>query len=196
MTWRMVLRLTTTVALAATLVACEGVRKQFGLTKQSPDEFRVVARAPLTLPPDFTLRPPEPGVARPQEGTTTQQARKAIFRADEPKVAALEVSTPPDGSAGGQSVGEQSLLRSAGVENADPDIRLVVDRETLRLNAESEGFIDTLVFWRDKEVPGVVVDAQSEARRLRENAALGKEATSGQTPTIERRGKALFEGIF
>jgi len=192
MTWRMVLRLSVTAALAATLVGCEGVRKQFGLTKQSPDEFRVVARAPLTLPPDFTLRPPEPGVARPQEGTTTQQARKAIFRADEPKVAALEVST----AAGGQSVGEQSLLRSAGVENADPDIRFVVDRETLRLNAESEGFIDTLVFWRDKEVPGVVVDAQSEAQRLRENAALGKEATSGQTPTIERRGKALFEGIF
>jgi len=192
MTWRMVLRLTTTVTLAATLVACEGVREQFGLTKQSPDEFRVVARAPLTLPPDFTLRPPEPGVARPQEGTTAQQARKAIFRADEPKVAALEVATP----AGGQSVGEQSLLRSAGAENADPDIRFVLDRETLRLNAESEGFIDTLVFWRDKEVPGVVVDAQSEAQRLRENAALGKEATSGQTPTIERRGKAFFEGIF
>ncbi len=192
MTWRMVLRLTTTVTLAATLVACEGVREQFGLTKQSPDEFRVVSRAPLTLPPDFTLRPPEPGVARPQEGTTAQQARKAIFRADEPKVAALDVAAP----AGGQSVGEQSLLRSAGAENADPDIRFVLDRETLRLNAESEGFIDTLVFWRDKEVPGVVVDAQSEAQRLRENAALGKEATSGQTPTIERRGKAFFEGIF
>jgi hypothetical protein len=178
--------------MAATLVACEGVKKQFGLTKQAPDEFRVVARAPLTLPPDFTLRPPEPGVARPQEGTTAQQARKAIFRADEPKVAALDVSTVDDG----RSVGEQSLLRSAGVENADPDIRTVVERETLRLNAESEGFIDTLVFWRDKEVPGVVVDAQSEAQRLRENAALGKEATSGQTPTIERRSKGLLEGIF
>jgi len=189
----MVLRLTATVAVVVALTACEGVRKQFGLTKQPPDEFRVVARAPLTLPPDFTLRPPQPGVARPQEGTPAQQARKAIFRADdEPKIAALEEPV----AATGQSVGEQSLLRAAGAENADPDIRTVVERETLRLNAESESFIDTLVFWRDKEVPGVVVDAQSEAQRLRENAALGKEATSGETPTIERRGKALFEGIF
>lgn len=192
MTRGMVLRLCATVALSVTLAACEGVRKQFGLTKQSPDEFRVVARAPLTLPPDFTLRPPEPGVARPQEGTTAQQARKAVFRADEPKIPALDVSAAADG----RSVGEQSLLRAAGAKDIDPDIRTVVERETLRLNAESEGFIDTLVFWREEELPGVIVDAQSEAQRLRENAALGEGVTSGRTPTIERGGKAFFEGIF
>jgi hypothetical protein len=99
-------------------------------------------------------------------------------------------------STDGRSLGEQALLRSAGVENVDPNIRLVVERETLRLNDESESFIDSLVFWRDKEVPGVIVDAQSESQRLKENAALGKDATSGQTPTIERRKKAIFEGIF
>jgi len=176
--------------LAVTLGACEGVKKQFGLTKQSPDEFRVVARAPLTLPPDFILRPPEPGVARPQEGTTAQQARKVIFRADEPK--AEVVVAPEDG----RSLGEMSLLRSAGAEAANPDIRLVVERETLRLNAESEGFIDNLIFWRDQAPPGVVVDAESEAKRLRENAALGKDTTNGATPTIERGSGALLEGIF
>ncbi|MHA1600733.1 MAG: DUF3035 domain-containing protein [Alphaproteobacteria bacterium] len=192
MTRGMVLRLFATIALSAALTACEGVRDQFGLTKQSPDEFRVVARAPLTLPPDFILRPPEPGVARPQEGTTAQQARKAIFRVDESKVAVLDASTAADG----RSLGERSLLRSAGVENIDPNIRNVVERETLRLNAESEGFIDALVFWREEEIPGVIVDAQSEAQRLRENAALGEGVTKGRTPTIERGGKAFLEGIF
>ena len=190
MTWGMVLKLSAVATLAVTLTACEGIKKQLGQTKQAPDEFRVVSRAPLSLPPDFSLRPPAPGVARPQEGTSAQQARKVVFRAEEPKAEVLPV--PGDS----RSVGEQSLLRSAGVENANPDIRLVVDRETLRLNAESEGFIDDLIFWRDKEVPGVIVDAQSEANRLRENAALGKEATSGATPTIERKDRALFEGIF
>ena len=81
MAWGMVLRLSAVVTLAATLTACGVFEEQLGLNKQAPDEFRVVARAPLTLPPDFTLRPPEPGVARPQEGTTAQQARKVIFRA-------------------------------------------------------------------------------------------------------------------
>ena len=192
MTWTMVSRVSVVVALAVTLTACGGIKKQLGQTKQAPDEFRVVSRAPLTVPPDFSLRPPAPGLARPQEGTTAQQARQAIFRIEEPKDAPQEVMA----SADGRSLGEQSLLRSAGVENIDPNIRLVVERETLRLNDESEGFIDSLVFWRDKEIPGVVVDAQSESQRLKENAALGKDATSGQTPTIERRKKAIFEGIF
>lgn len=192
MTWTMVSRVSVVVALAVTLTACEGIKKQLGQTKQAPDEFRVVSRAPLTLPPDFSLRPPEPGLPRPQEGTTAQQARQAIFRAEEPKDAPQAVMAATDG----RSLGEQALLRSAGVENVDPNIRLVVERETLRLNDESESFIDSLVFWRDKEVPGVIVDAQSESQRLKENAALGKDATSGQTPTIERRKKAIFEGIF
>jgi Protein of unknown function (DUF3035) len=190
MTWGMVLRFSAIVTAAVVLSACEGIKEQLGQTKQAPDEFRVVSRAPLSLPPDFSLRPPEPGVARPQEGTTAQQARKVVFRADEPKVAPVLV--PRDG----RSVGELALLRSAGAETADPNIRTVVERETLSLNAESEGFIDTLIFWRDKQEPGVIVDARSEAERLRENAALGKEATSGATPTVERTSRALFEGIF
>lgn len=192
MTVRMVLKVVTVVGLVSALAGCEGVKNQLGLTKKAPDEFRVVSRAPLTLPPDFSLRPPEPGVARPQEGTTAQQARSAIFRADEPKVAALEPVSATDS----RSLGERSLLRAAGVESTDPNIRSLVDRETLSLNEQSEGFIDSLIFWRAKEVPGAVVDAQSEADRLRENAALGKDPTSGQTPTIERKKKAFLDGIF
>ena len=48
------------VALGLTLAACEGLKDTLGWNKQSPDEFVVVTRAPLTLPPDFTLRPPAP----------------------------------------------------------------------------------------------------------------------------------------
>ena len=75
-----VFRLILAAAAIFALAGCEGVKKQFGLTKQSPDEFRVVARAPLSLPPDFTLRPPDPGAVRPQEGSTTSQARNALFK--------------------------------------------------------------------------------------------------------------------
>lgn len=44
------------------------------------------------------------------------------------------------------------------------------------------------MFWRKREEPGVIVDADKEAKRLRENAALGREATTGETPTISRKG--------
>ncbi len=186
------LRIAGAISLILALSACEGVREQFGLTKQSPDEFRVIARAPLSLPPDFILRPPEPGIPRPQEGTATQQARNAVFRLEQPKPQPLTEQVKTDG----RTLGELSLLKAAGADKTDPGIRRALDLETQQLNAESESFINSLVFWRDKEIPGRVVDATAEARRLRENAALGKAVTAGETPTIERRGKALFEGLF
>jgi hypothetical protein len=192
MRFEMGLRITGAISLILALSACEGFRDQLGLTKQSPDEFRVVARAPLSLPPDFTLRPPEPGIARPQEGTAAQQARKAVFRLEQPKTQALNEQVKADG----RTLGELSLLKAAGADKIDPGIRQAIDSETRQLNAESDDFIESLVFWREKEIPGRVVDATAEAKRLRENAALGKAVTAGETPTIERKSKALFEGLF
>ena len=48
------------------------------LDRTGPDEFAVELRAPLTIPPDFELRPPAPGASRPQEVTAAERARKAI----------------------------------------------------------------------------------------------------------------------
>ncbi len=186
------LRIAGAISLILALSACEGVRDQLGLNKQSPDEFRVISRAPLSLPPDFTLRPPEPGIPRPQEGTATQQARKAVFRLEQPKTQPLNEQVKADG----RTLGELSLLKAAGADQIDPGIRRTINLETQQLNAESEDFIDALIFWRDKETPGRVVDAAAETKRLRENAALGKAVTAGETPTIERKKKALLEGLF
>lgn len=62
------------------LAGCgEEMRKQFGLGKNAPDEFQVVRRAPLSLPPDFALRPPQPGAIRPQEGSVSDQARSTVL---------------------------------------------------------------------------------------------------------------------
>lgn len=185
-------RLLAASVVVLSLAACEGVRDQLGLNKTSPDEFRVVSRAPLTLPPEFNLRPPEPGAARPQVGTAAQQAKRAVFRVDDDQRAAELQAIPGDR----RSLGERSLLRAAGAEGVEPDIRLVVDRETNQINEESEDFINRLVFWRDPEPYGEVVDPQQEAKRLREAAALGSSVTEGETPTIKRKKKALFEDLF
>ncbi len=179
-------------AMVLALSACEGVKKKLGFTKQSPDEFKVVSRAPLTLPPDYKLRPPEPGIPRPQEGTTSQQAKTAIFRLQQPEAGTLE----PKNESDDRSLAELSLLKAAGAGQADPNIRRIIDAETLRLNAEGEDFLEVLVFWRDPQAAGEIVDASEEAKRLRENAALGKSVTDGETPTIERKSKALLEGLF
>ena len=76
-----------TLALCASLlVACgERTRTALGYGKQSPDEFSVVTRAPLSIPPDYGLRPPTPGVSRPQEQETAESARRLLLRSVEQK---------------------------------------------------------------------------------------------------------------
>lgn len=64
------------------------------------------------------------------------------------------------------------------------------------LAAESEAFTERLVFWRDPPQAGTVVDPEAENRRIRENQALGEPVTKGDTPLIERKEKAIFEGLF
>ena len=180
------------VAVLLTAAGCSGIQKQLGLTTDPPDEFRVVSRAPLAIPPDFTLRPPRPGLTRPQEGTATQQARTAVFRTTDDAPQTLDEAFPGDG----RTTGERALLMAAGANLADPDIRRIIDAESQNAVEDDGYFYDVLVFWRDEVPPGTIVDAEAEARRLRENAALGRPVTEGETPTIERKKEALFEGLF
>jgi len=174
------------------LAGCSGVQDQFSLTSTPPDEFKVATRAPLAVPPDFNLRPPAPGEPRPQEGTATQQAKQAIFRASDGDSPSLDDAMPADG----RTLGERAFLLEAQANNAQSDIRVIVDRESQTLEEEDGYLYDVLVFWRDEVPPGRIIDAEAESKRLQENAALGKPVTDGETPTIERRKKAMLEGIF
>src|SRR5438477_11707151 len=101
----------TALVAAVGLTACQSTRKSLGMTKVTPDEFRVVTKAPLVVPPDYALRPPSPGEPRPQELQPESAARVAL-------VGAREAAT--------RSQGESLLAAKAGVEQADPLIRYVV----------------------------------------------------------------------
>jgi hypothetical protein len=174
------------VALTA-LAGCESTRDAIGITKQSPDEFAVVTRAPLTLPPDYGLRPPQPGAPRPQEREVRDSARTVLTA----QTGSVQRSSLPPGA----SRGEAALLAKAGATEVDPAIRAAVDRESSVLANQEEGFVDTLLFWSKRPEPGEIVDAGREAQRLQENAALGNSPTTGRTLRIERKPKGWLQGI-
>src|SRR5487761_2651236 len=71
------------LAGATALGGCDALNPAIGKDKVVPDEFAVVSRAPLAIPPDFSLRPPRIGAQRPQEQTPVDQARQTVFRAGE-----------------------------------------------------------------------------------------------------------------
>ena len=167
------------------LAACGGdsLTRTFGLTRDAPDEFQVTTRAPLSMPPDLSLRPPRPGSSRPQELTQQEQAEAALAPG-----AVLAREGPAT------SPGQQALLAAAGPP-APAGIRGRVDSETA-LDAPSRSFTERLMFWQAAPAPGTVVDAERESQRLRQNAALGQPGDAGDTPIIQRRRPGLFSGLF
>ncbi len=150
---------------AAGLAGCQSASKALGMTKIAPDEFRVVTKAPLVLPPDFALRPPAPGEPRPQELQPESAARQALLGARGAEV---------------RSQGEKLLASKAGGDKADPLIRYVVDDEFGAVAHKDKSFADWVMFWRKGQPatePGVTptpgadtptaVDAAAEAKRIR-----------------------------
>lgn len=175
------------VALAGVLglAACSGdeLTRTFGLTRDAPDEFQVTTRAPLSMPPDFTLRPPRPGAARPQELSGSQQAEAALVP-DSINAAAPRSSSP----------GQEALVAAAG-RPAPANIRAEVNSDSA-MDTPSRSFADRLMFWRPATPAGTVVDPAREAQRLRQNSALGQSVETGDTPIIQRRRAGLFSGLF
>jgi len=188
---------TTLALLVMGLSGCSDTRKALGIDKAPPDEFSVVSGAPLTMPPDFNLRPPRSPSDKPPSETAAQAGRQTVFRVSDAKTPAVVASTQVGTNGAALSPGEQALIAKAGAAGADPSIRQQVDKDTAQLNEDnSGGFVDSLLFWREPPPPGEAVDASREAQRLRENAALGKPASVGDTPQIQRTQRAWLEGIF
>jgi hypothetical protein len=168
---------------AASLTGCTDARRALGYEKAPPDEFAVVARAPLSQPPDFNLRPPAPGAPRPQEGTSADQARGSLTPGKTVAVAS------------DRSRGEQALMVKSGADKAPADIRAKVNEESTGLAEADHSFVDKLMFWRDARLPGDPLDPSGEAKRLRENASLGRPPTAGETVQIRRKGSGFFDNI-
>ena len=168
------------------LAACSGdeLTRTFGLTRDAPDEFQVTTRAPLSMPPDFSLRAPRPGAVRPQELTQREQA-EGVLAPD------TLLNTQPRGTG---SAGQQALVSAAG-PSAPANIRAEVDRDAA-LDTPSRSFTDRLMFWQSAPPPGTPVDPVREAARLRQNAALGQNPESGDTPIIQRKRRGIFSGLF
>ncbi len=170
------------------LTACSGVRDQLGVNRQPPDEFTVVRKAPLVLPPNFNLRPPTPGSPAADRSTpATELARRALT--------GDRTAPQPDAQ---RSTGEQALLRRAGTNRAEPDIREVLLAETTQLRDRDDTLVNRLIFWRDPNAEEEdVLDPTAESRRLREaSLSNGNTDLGGETPTIRRRGRSLLGGVF
>lgn len=160
-------KITLMVSAALALTACgEGTKERLGLTKSAPDEFAVVTRAPLSVPPDYALRPPMPGAARPMEMSTQDQARQTVFGEQ-------------DMVSGGEYRDNSEFLNRVGVQNADPNIRQVVDAEQ---GEDTRTTAERLLFMSgDKKNAGTPINPDEELQRLRQEGVV-KNSTPENAP--------------
>jgi hypothetical protein len=144
--------------LATALVGgCQStVQETFGIGKRAPDEFQIVRRQPLIIPPDATLRPPRPGETGPATQSASSQAREVLTGGASPA---------PDTTL---STGEQALLTDARLP-ANPDIRrLLLEENTELATIDESRFLMILDWQRRRMTPqGTPINATAEAERLR-----------------------------
>ena len=180
MTFNRVIVATALVA-AAGLAGCQSTQKALGMSKVTPDEFRIVTKAPLVVPPDYALRPPAPGEPRPQELQPESAARNALLGQREAEQ---------------RSDGEKMLVAKAGAEKADPLVRYVVDDEFGDIAHKEKGFADTVMFWKkgsDATQPAPALDGSStpvDAAAEKERIA---KLTGNKDVVIRREGKSKIK---
>jgi Protein of unknown function (DUF3035) len=119
--WLRMTGLAVLLGSAVGMEGCQAVREATGATKQAPDEFTVLTKAPLVIPPDYNLRPPQPGVASRNQIDPDEQAQAALFA---PSAADQVAALGTD-----YSDGEKLLLSRSQALVADPDIRRTVNAD-------------------------------------------------------------------
>ncbi|MEL7490797.1 MAG: DUF3035 domain-containing protein [Pseudomonadota bacterium] len=176
------------LAAAALLTnGCAGLGKALGSGKNPPDEFAIATKAPLVVPPDYSLRPPKPGEARPQELSSSERAKQVLL--GDPGAA------PP-------SQGEQVFLQKANALTADPNIRNILNAENGGRGAKDRSFANQLIFWKfidgkvDDSAAPLRVDNPEEWLAARETAI--KAVTGEEAKVVIKKDNATLglPGIF
>jgi len=189
-------RLGLAAALLA-LAACGGSRSPLaGIIGDipPPDEFQVIARRPLEMPPSASLPEPQPGAPSRLDPNPQRDAVNALLGASGRTV----VATQP-------SAGEQVLLTSANAAAASGEIRVQLEEEKTQAEANKPYVPPSLgqLFGGgagEKVDEAEVLDPVAEAQRLQREgvrapsdpsaeAASGDEAEPETAPTNYPSGR-------
>ncbi len=198
--------------MLASLAACGGngdIKETLGLTHRAPDEFRVYARPPLTVPPEFNLRPPGSGAGLSAAVQAETQAHSAMLGAEgaggsarstspimqslsSPRTGPAATAVPAVSSAELPSSADAQFLSNAGAEHADPQVRDKIAEESGKPHTVQDS---SYLLGISKE-GDPTVDATKEAQRLKDVKAQNKPVTTGDTPVIEPKSKGIWSDIF
>ena len=156
------------VALLFGLIGCSDFRRAIGKGKSAPDEFQVVVRPPLSLPPGFADKPEK-----------ILDEAKTSSKNVEQRGAALLESKDASGS---------SFSKVFDFSGVPSDIREKVDEETYGIQLEKRLPLQKL-FGGLPDV-GPVLDKIAEDNRLRRARRAGENPVNEGTKAIDPSSKS------
>jgi len=185
-------------ASALSLSACSSntVKDTLGLNRSTPDEFRVVSRPPLSVPPQFALRPPSTGEESPNQQAAAKQAKSLLTgngkANDDSTDADTAVAPVVTESTGSHDKAEAEFLKQAGADKANPKVREVLTQEKYAVQdkQESGSWWDALDVSNEKKDP--MVDAKKESERIHKTQEEGQPVTTGDTPEAKAKDTGLL----
>ena len=181
------------VSLMILLTGCSSARDIVGLSKQSPDEFEVVTRAPLSLPPDYGLRVPVPNINRTQEKSLRGGVDKLI-QARGSQSPGQKLSRVDQSDA--ISPAEDAILGRAQAKISNQSIRAEINSDNKTISGTDKKLIEKIIFWQGTKKPGAVLDPEKETERIKGLKSDGKPIGNSDVPVIERADRGLLDGLF
>jgi len=133
---------------AMLLSGCQSVREATGAAKTPPDEFTVLTKSPLVIPPDFNLRPPQPGIASRNDPDAGETGGNLNLPQGATTAASLGAT---------YSDAEKLLLTKTNALSVDPNIRKTVTTD-VGLEDQGPGFAQKVLF-QGADAPKPVVPA-------------------------------------
>ena len=163
------------VAMCGVAIAgCSSLRNLAGLQKKSPDEFAVTTKAPLVIPPDFNLRPPMPGAPPTNQLDPSSNAEQALFSGTS------DPQTVAAGMRGNYTPAEKLLLANAGIQKADPGVRVKLTADQRTVQNANRSFTDKVLGASATPDNGKPVNGDAEVtKRNSGNRPVTKKEESG-----------------
>ena len=168
------------------LNSCGGVKEKIGIIKKAPDEFQVYESKPLSVPPNFELRPPAEG-----EILANKNDKNIIFSDENNIDKNLTLS-------------DEMLLISLGEKEIEKNIRKIINDEN-SIQEVDKSLLDKIInfepiFEGEKNKESEIINAVEEKKRIEDlksdikSIETNLEDTENNNETDEE--KSFLDNIF
>jgi hypothetical protein len=182
------------VGLGLALGGCQSVQDiSDALEGRSPEsEGPGVGAAkgpPLTVPPNYALRPPLGGAGASDNRAAAEVARTRTFSLQSSGPSAAQPSSAQVASQG-PTMGERAFVRrlQSTTGPVEPAARSSISGETQALSEKDEKFVDKLLTWKDVPPPAGGTSPSGQA--------VVEKPANGSPQVVIQRKRSLLDSLF